>query len=58
MARNPFKVGDYVLADDPFNGRAEGVVMVIDGRSMGLYAINGPTDHYLYYDCRTVRFPD
>ncbi|WP_427019138.1 hypothetical protein ACQCSX_21450 (plasmid) [Pseudarthrobacter sp. P1] len=58
MSRNPFKVGDYVVADDPFNGHAEGVVMVIHGRSMGLRVTNGPTDHYLYYDCRTVRLPD
>jgi hypothetical protein len=58
MSRNPFKVGDYVVAYDPFNGFAEGVVMVINGRTMGLCVANGPKDHYLYYDYRTVKRPD
>ncbi|MET4097491.1 hypothetical protein [Arthrobacter sp. UYCu712] len=58
MSRNPFRIGDYVVADEPFNGRTEGVVMTINGRCLGLLATGGPGDHYIYYDYRTVTLPN
>lgn len=57
MSRNPFRIGDYVGADEPFNRRTEGVVMAINGRCLGLLAKNGASDRYIYYDYRTVTLP-
>lgn len=58
MSRNPFRIGDYVVADEPFNGRTEGVVMAVSGRCLGLLPAGGPEDHYIYYDYRTVTRPN
>lgn len=58
----PFKVGDVVLGDDPFNGRQLGVVAVIRGSSLGLRtAADAHPDlmpEFVYYDYRQVRTPD
>lgn len=58
----PYKVGDVVLGDDPFNGRRLGVVAVIRGSSLGLRtAADAHPDlvpEVLYYDYRQVRMPD
>jgi hypothetical protein len=58
MARNPFRPGEFVIGDDPFNGRREGVVRVINGKDVGLETVGGPSGHYIYYDYRSVRRPD
>jgi hypothetical protein len=55
MARNPFKVGDYVVADDPFNGRAEGVVVEVSRISVGVRPVDRPQERHVYYDYRTVQ---
>lgn len=58
----PFKIGDVVLGDDPFNGRQLGVVGVIRGSSLGLRtAADAHPDlvpEFVYYDYRQVRTPD
>jgi hypothetical protein len=58
----PFKIGDVVLGDDPFNGRQLGVVAVIRGTSLGLRTSgDGRPDlvpELVYYDYRQVRTPD
>lgn len=58
----PFKIGDVVLGDDPFNGRRLGVVEVIRGSSLGLRtAADAHPDlepAVVYYDYRQVRTPD
>lgn len=62
MATVPFKIGEVVLGDDPFNGRRLGVVAVIRGSSLGLRtAADAHPDlvpEILYYDYRQVRSPD
>jgi len=55
MARNPFKVGDYVVADDPFNGHVEGVVVEVGKVSVRLRTVSGPKEHILYYNYRAVQ---
>ncbi|WP_155853601.1 hypothetical protein [Arthrobacter sp. H5] len=54
MAHIPFKEGDHVTADDPFNGRVEGMIMVINGTSVGIRSTAMLADHYVYYDYRSV----
>jgi hypothetical protein len=58
----PFRIGDVVLGDDPFNGRRLGVVTVIRGSSLGLRtAADAHPDvepAVVYYDYRHVRTPD
>ncbi|MFF1385102.1 hypothetical protein ACFVWT_16190 [Arthrobacter sp. NPDC058288] len=58
----PFKIGDVVLGDDPFNGRRLGVVSVIRGSSLGLRtAADAHPDlvpEVIYYDYRQVRTPE
>lgn len=58
----PFKIGDVVLGDDPFNGRQLGVVSVIRGSSLGLRTAADAhpelAPEFVYYDYRQVRTPD
>jgi hypothetical protein len=58
----PFKIGDVVLGDDPFNGRRLGVVAVIRGSSLGLRTAADAhpelVPEFVYYDYRQVRTPD
>ncbi|WP_427173338.1 hypothetical protein [Arthrobacter sp. 92] len=58
----PYKVGDVVLGDDPFNGRQVGTITVIRGPVLGLRtACEGHPDFVpgiVYYDYRQVRTPD
>lgn len=62
-ASAPFKVGDYVAGDDPFNGCQEGVVSVINGSSIGLRTAaprRGTVPFggaVVYYDHRQLRKP-
>lgn len=50
----PYKIGDVIVGDDPFNGRHEGTVVVKDGHWIGLRS-NGRT---YFYDYRQLRRPD
>ncbi|MGO4473071.1 hypothetical protein AB4Y95_14190 [Arthrobacter sp. M-10] len=54
---SPFKVGDYVAGDDPFNGSQEGVVAVIKGPSIGLRTVVPRGGTLVYYDYRQLRRP-
>ena len=54
---SPFKVGDYVAGDDPFNGCQEGVVTVIKGSSIGLRTVVPKGGDVVYYDYRQLRRP-
>ena len=53
----PFRVGDYVAGDDPFNGSQEGVVAVIKGSSIGLRTVVPKDGTLIYYDYRQLRRP-
>jgi hypothetical protein len=52
--RSPYRVGDAVVGDDPFNGRQEGIVMSHSGPSVELGAAAG----VFYYDHRHLRPQD
>jgi hypothetical protein len=54
---SPFKVGDYLAGDDPFNGSQEGVVAVINGSSIGLRTTVPRPGTVVYYDYRQLRKP-
>lgn len=54
---SPFKVGDYVAGDDPFNGCHEGVVAVINGSSIGLRTVVPTDGTVVFYDYRQLRRP-
>ncbi|MBT8160551.1 MULTISPECIES: hypothetical protein [Arthrobacter] len=56
-ASSPFKVGDYVSGDDPFNGSREGVVAVVNGSSIGLRTSAPGGGAVVYYDYRQLRRP-
>lgn len=56
-AVSPFRVGDYVAGDDPFNGSQEGVVTIIKGPSIGLRTAAPRGGSVVYYDYRQVRRP-
>jgi hypothetical protein len=49
--RSPYRVGDAVVGDDPFNGRREGIVMSRRGPSVEVGAAAG----VFYYDHRHLR---
>ena len=48
---SPYKIGDAVVGDDPFNGRHEGVVVARTTDSVGM----GTAEGVVYYDPRQVR---
>lgn len=48
--RSPYKIGDAVLADDPFKGRREGVVVFLQGVSVGVDTVHG----VFFYDHRQL----
>ncbi|MET3719122.1 MULTISPECIES: hypothetical protein [unclassified Arthrobacter] len=50
----PYKIGDVVIGDDPFNGRNEGVVASKNRTFVGLQT----ADHIVFYDYRQLRRPD
>jgi hypothetical protein len=50
----PYKIGDVLVGDDPFNGRREGTVVVKNGRSIGIRS----SDRVYFYDYRQLRRPD
>jgi len=50
----PYRIGDVLVGDDPFNGRREGTVEVKNGRSIGIRS----ADRVYFYDYRQLRRPD
>ena len=50
----PYRLGDVVVGDDPFNGRRQGLVTVKNGNSVGLQT----GDRIFYYDYRQLTRPD
>jgi len=49
--RSPYRAGDAVVGDDPFNGRREGVVVSHRGTSVGIHTAHG----VFFYDHRMVK---
>jgi hypothetical protein len=52
--RCPFRLGDAVQGDDPFNGRHEGIVMSRSGSSVEI----GTAAGVFYYDHRQLKLLD
>jgi hypothetical protein len=50
----PYRLGDVVIGDDPFNGRREGVVAVKTGTFVGVET----GDQIVFYDYRHLNRPD
>ena len=50
----PYRLGDVVVGDDPFNGRRQGLVASKNGNSVGLLT----ADRMFYYDYRQLTRPD
>jgi hypothetical protein len=50
----PYKLGDVVIGDDPFNGPKQGLVAVKSGTFVGLQT----ADQIFFYDYRQLRRPD
>lgn len=50
----PYKIGEAVVGDDPFNGRREGIVESRNGTSVGLKSAG----RVFYYDFRQLRRPE
>lgn len=50
----PYRIGDAVVGDDPFNGRHEGIVMSLRGSSVEL----GTAAGVFFYDHRHLRRQD
>ncbi|MGX1162634.1 hypothetical protein FBY31_3304 [Arthrobacter sp. SLBN-100] len=48
---SPYKIGDAVVGDDPFNGRCEGIVVVQQRNSVGVKTAHG----VVFYDHRQLR---
>ena len=49
--RSPYRIGDAVVADDPFKGRREGVVVFLQGLSAGVDTAEG----VFFYDHRHLK---
>ncbi|MET3809905.1 hypothetical protein [Arthrobacter sp. UYEF3] len=56
--RVPFRIGQVVVGDDPFNGRREGRVQVIRSPHVGLRIPGTPAGSLVFFDHRHVRYPD
>ncbi|WP_200913006.1 hypothetical protein [Arthrobacter sp. Leaf69] len=57
-SRIPFRVGQVLIGDDPFNGRRLGTVAVIEAPFVGLRTAGNTPEDVLFYDYRQLRFPD
>ncbi|WP_258804656.1 hypothetical protein [Pseudarthrobacter sp. NS4] len=49
--RSPYRIGDAVVGDDPFNGRREGVIVSRQGTSVGVETAHG----VFFYDHRQLK---
>lgn len=49
--RSPYKIGNAVVADDPFKGRREGLVVFLQGTSVGVDTVHG----VFFYDHRQLK---
>jgi hypothetical protein len=49
--RSPYRLGDAVVGDDPFNGRREGVVVSQQGTAVGVETTHG----VFFYDHRQLK---
>lgn len=49
--RSPYRIGDAVVADDPFKGRREGLVVFLQGTSVGVDTVHG----VFFYDHRQLK---
>ncbi|WP_457965284.1 hypothetical protein M1E17_02705 [Arthrobacter sp. D1-29] len=47
----PYKIGESVVGDDPFNGRHEGVVVSLNGTTAGVKTGHG----IIFYDHRQLK---
>ncbi|MET3951465.1 hypothetical protein [Arthrobacter sp. UYEF36] len=56
-ARIPFRMGQVLIGDDPFNGRHLGTVAVIDAPYVGLRTASAAGE-VTFYDYRQLRYPD
>lgn len=52
--RSPYRVGDPVVAEDPFSGRREGIVVSRRGPSVGV----GTAAGIFYFDHRQLKRQD
>ncbi|MBT2588403.1 hypothetical protein [Arthrobacter sp. ISL-95] len=50
----PYRIGEVVIGEDPFNGRREGLVAVKKGTFVGLQT----GGQMCFYDYRQLRRPD
>lgn len=50
----PYRLGEVVIGDDPFNGRREGMVTIKKGTFVGLQT----GGQMCFYDYRQLRRPD
>lgn len=57
-ARIPFRVGQVLVGDDPFNGHRLGTVAVIVAPYVGLRTAGGTPAAITFYDYRQLRYPD
>ncbi|MET3810675.1 hypothetical protein [Arthrobacter sp. UYEF3] len=57
-ARIPFRAGQIVVGDDPFNGRREGIVVVIRSPHLGIRVPGTPAGSLMFFDHRNVRYPE
>jgi hypothetical protein len=56
--RVPFRVGQVLIGDDPFNGRRLGTVAVIETPYVGLRIAGTARGHVVFYDYRQLRYPE
>ena len=56
--RVPFRIGEVVVGDYPFNGRREGRVEVIRAPYVGLRIPGTPAGSLVFFDHRNVRRPE
>jgi hypothetical protein len=56
--RIPFRVGQVLVGDDPFNGRRVGAVAVIEAPYVGLRTAGTAPQDIVFYDYRQLRYPD
>ena len=56
--RIPFRMGQVLIGDDPFNGLHLGTVAVIDAPYVGLRTAGNAAGDVTFYDYRQLRYPD